>query len=222
MTQKKPPTIWELAEDDMEFFRKTVIAKSLKREILVYLKNDMLQLYKKIDSNTISLDADIIDFFHTYKTTLTYGLNYVTAKYLEKINNNVPNITSKVEYDPTKRARTALNSEIQLKMKKWQESKCLYCKNEFQTHHVDHVIPFNFVFSTELFNCVLACQQCNCTKSDMLPDKSLFADVLERNNEIESFLDEQKITYDESKYKILFDTCVAEYNGNKFFRPERV
>ena len=219
-SHKKPPTIRELSGDDMEFFRKQVITKSLKPEVLVHLQTDMARLYKKTDSNTISLDADIIDFFHTYKTTITYGLNYVTAKYLEKINNNVPNITRKVEHDPTKQTRKALPSEIQLKMKNWQESKCLYCKNEFESHHVDHVIPFNFVFSTEPFNCVLACQQCNCTKSDMLPDKSLFADVLDRNNEIESFLDEQKTTYDEDKYKILFDTCVAEYNGNKFFKPE--
>ena len=214
---KKPPTVKELSSDDMQVFRTSVINRSIKREVLVHLKTDMNDLYKKIDSQTISLDEDIIEFLYTHKTLLKKGLTGVLGKYLEKINHTTPQILNKIDSEDKK--RKALKQELQIKMNKWQDSQCFYCKNKLNKMHVDHVIPYNYVFTTEPYNCALACQQCNCTKSDMLPDRDLFDKVIERNREFIDYLQNTISTYDEKSYIRLFDTCTHEYNGDKFFSP---
>ena len=215
---KKPPTIKELADDSMDVFRNTVIKKSIKPEVLVHLKTDMRDMYKKVSSNTIELDADVIEFLHTHKVVLRKGLNNVLGKYLEKLNRMTPQISNKIDSEQTK--RTSLTSEIQIQMSKWQESKCFYCDRGIKKYHVDHVIPFNFVFATDLYNCTLACQQCNCVKSDMLPNKELFNNVIERNRDITKDMQKINLIYDEESYIQVFDTCIKEYNGDIFFTPE--
>jgi len=216
---KKPPTTKDLAAKNMAEFRKKVITMSMRREVLVHLKTDMNDLYKKIDANTISVDQDLINFLHMHKTTLKFGLNYVISKYLEKINPHIPRITTKVESHLNSPPRTNLNKEIQLRMERLQENVCFYCKQGITKYHVDHVIPFNFVFSLEPYNCVLACQTCNCTKSDSLPTESIFCDVLVRNRDHIRILNDRWLSYNEQKYQALYNSCRVEYNGDRFFSP---
>lgn len=215
--EKKPPTIEELSLEQMEDFRNIVIKKSIKPEVLVHLLTDMTGLYRKTDSKIISLDEDIVEFLHTHKIILRKGINSVLAKYLEKLNRMTPSISNKIDSELIR--RPLLNVEVQLEMKKLQESKCFYCKNDLRQPHVDHVIPYNYVFTTDPYNCALACQQCNCTKSDMLPHKDLFDTVIDRNHEISEYLKTLNSPYNEDSYKRLFETCIEEYNGNRFFSP---
>ena len=214
---KKPPTVKELSSEKMQSFRTSVINKSIKREVLVHLRTDMKDLYKKTDSKTISLNEDVIEFLHTHKTLLRKGLNNVLAKYLEKLNRLTPQILNKIDNEEKK--RTALKEEIRIKMDQWQGSQCFYCNNKLHRPHVDHVIPFNYIFATDTYNCTLACQQCNCTKSDMLPDEDLFDKVIERNRELTDYLKIITPTYDEKSYIRLFDACKEEYNDGRFFNP---
>ena len=214
---KKPPTVKELSSEKMQSFRTSVINKSIKREVLVHLRTDMKDLYKKTDSKTISLNEDVIEFLHTHKTLLRKGLNNVLAKYLEKLNRLTPQILNKIDNEEKK--RTALKEEIRIKMDQWQGSQCFYCNNKLHRPHVDHVIPFNYIFATDTYNCTLACQQCNCTKSDMLPDEDLFDKVIERNRDLTDYLKIITPTYDEKSYIRLFDACKEEYNDGRFFNP---
>lgn len=217
---RKPPTIRALADDRMKDFRAEVIRRSIKREVLVHLRTDMEDLYRKEDANTISLDQSVIQYMGRNKTSIKYGLNYVMSRYLEKINCNTPNIASKVDYDPHRVHRPTIARDAVVSMRGWQDSLCFYCARQLDGPHVDHVIPFNFVFSTDLYNCVLACQQCNCTKSDTLPERELFDRVILRNQERSSYLEAQTVPYNEESYCRLFDVCISEYNGSTFFRPE--
>lgn len=216
--KKKPPTTKELSSDKMESFRKMVINKSIKREVLIHLRTDMKELYHKRDAKTIVLDETVIEFLYTHKTLLRKGLNNVIAKYLEKLNRMTPQISNKI--DSENKTRQSLNSEIQIKMDKWQDSRCFYCRNKLKNPHVDHVIPYNYIFATDPHNCALACQQCNCIKSDMLPNKDLFENVIDRNRDIMKYLETINQPYDEKSYMRLFETCIDEYNGNTFFSPE--
>lgn len=217
---RKPPTTRDLAGNSMKDFRATVIRRSIKPEVLVHLKTDMADLYRKEDANTISLDQSIIEYMGRNKTSIKYGLNYVISRYLEKINRHTPNIASKVDHDPGRSYRPRIGADAVVSMRGWQGSCCFYCARRLDSHHVDHVIPFNFVFSTDLYNCVLACQQCNCTKSDALPERTLFDKVILRNQERSEYLDAQTIRYNEESYCRLFDACMSEYNGNTFFYPK--
>ena len=214
---EKPPTLEELASETMGHFRKQVINRSIKPEVLVHLLTDMQGLYKKTDSRTIEFDDDVIAFLHTYKILLKRGLTDVLAKYLEKLNRMTPQISNKIDSNDKK--RQALNAEIQVSMGKWQDSKCFYCERTLKRTHVDHVIPYNYVFTTDAYNCTLACQQCNCEKSDMLPEKDIFNKVIERNDIINEYLRGLNEQYNRESYERLFDTCVEEYNGDAFFAP---
>ena len=214
----KPPTMDDLAMDDMDYFRKLVIRTSIRPQVLTHLLTNMDGLYEKVDSTTISLDDDIIEFLYTHRILLRNGINNVLGKYLEKLNHMTPQISNKIDGERT--IRSVLKSSIQLQMRKWQNSECFYCKNKFKSPHVDHIIPYNFVFTTDLYNCTLACQHCNCTKSDKLPSRDLFDDVLERNREINDYFRSIDILYNEDSYIQLFETCVVEYNGDDdFFNP---
>lgn len=218
--EKKPPTIEELAAGRMDGFRKVVINKSIKREVLVHLKTDMANLYTKTSSTTIELDYDVVEFFHTHKTILSKGITGVMAKYLEKLNRMTPQIANKI--DSVKATRPQLHSSMEVRMQGLQDSKCFYCGRDYGKYHVDHVIPFNYVFATDPYNCTLACQQCNCTKSDRLPVREIFTKVLERNQTIIEHI--RKITdYSEKSYMLLFDSCLVEYNrDDQFFKPDDI
>ena len=216
---KKPPTIQDLSDDGMESFRKAVINKSIKREVLVHRLTDMKGLYKKIDAYTISLEADMVPFLDTHRILLRKGLNNTLTKYLEKLNRMTPQIANKIDSEGIK--RTPLKTDFHLLMGRLQDSRCFYCKNRLRRPHVDHVIPYNYVFSTDPYNCTLACQQCNCTKSDMLPNEDLFQDILERNkhDDVLAYFESANSIYSEKSYVRLFESCVEEYNGKAFFSP---
>lgn len=215
--KKKPPTLRSLASRGMEGLRKDVIRRSLKPEVLVHLKTDMGGLYEKRGPDTIVLDRGVIGFFAEHEVLLRRGLNSMIAKYLEKINEHTPKIAHKVEGEVAR--RRALNSAIRKELGLRQDGLCFYCGGRLAVRHVDHVIPFNFVFSTDPHNCVLACQRCNCTKSDCLPHEDIFGRVLERNEEIRGYLQDLNSHYAEKSYRRTFESCIEDYHTGEFFVP---
>ncbi len=215
--KKKPPTIEQISHECMAGFRKIVIKKSLKPEVLIHLKTDMNDLYQKISPNVIELDEGVIEFLFTNKILLKKSLNHMISKYLEKLNRMTPQIAHKVESDVIK--RKPLKTTTALMLERHQDTRCFYCSNKFVDYHVDHVIPYNYVFSTDTYNCVLACQQCNCTKSDCLPHEDIFNNVLKRNYEISERLEELNSGYNENSYIRMFESCIDDYSGNNFFKP---
>ena len=217
--RKRPPTIRALAGDSMSGFRAEVIRKSIRPEVLVHLKTNMCSLYKKEDTGEISFDAKIVPYIRRNRTLLRNGLNYTIVKYLEKLNHGTPSIAKKVGYNSDSFVKPQLCPKAVGAMREWQRSSCFYCGGGLRKQHVDHVIPFNFVFSTDLYNCVLSCPRCNCEKSDTLPARGRFDKVVARNRKRLDYIQRQKVAYKEESYCLLFETCVSEYKRDKFFRP---
>lgn len=61
---------------------------------------------------------------------------------------------------------------------------CFYCGKYLETGkciHVDHVLPFDYMGDTELWNLVLACQGCNCKKLCSLPPAQYVNKLMHRN-----------------------------------------
>ncbi len=202
----------------MQDFRKEVITKSIKPEVLFHIKTDMINLFQKHNSNTIYFDESFINFLHKYKTMLKQGLNNKIATYLERLNKLTPQIATKVNTltSPPK----MLKKDIQVRFKKAQDSKCFYCLEKFSKPFVDHVIPYNYIFSTVPYNCVLVCQRCNKQKINMLPSRLYFDNVLYRNKELVGCMNDLKHQYHEDKYRLLFEMCVVDYNRNRLFEPK--
>jgi len=225
----KPAALEELASDSSRGVRLEAIRKSIKPQVLKYLLTDMPGLYaRKAGSNKIRLDASLIPFLERHRVIIKNGINYKLATYLEKLNKTIPQIAAKLDeesYPPR-----ALNGLAERAIDREQEGRCFYCDAgywEEQKRHIDHVIPFNYIFSTDAYNCVAACVGCNLQKHDRLPHPDLFSGVVARNDDLRGRLPRLPKpirgsfeTYDRVWYERTYTACSAEYHGKaKFFSP---
>lgn len=93
-----PPTLAELASPGMSGFRRQVIAKSIKPEVLVHLLTDMPGLYSREPrTNHIVLDSRIIGFARAFAPALRRALNYSLALHFEKHNASARHIATKID-----------------------------------------------------------------------------------------------------------------------------
>ena len=221
----KPPTLKELDDKTMAKLRMEVVKRSILREVIPHLQNDMPKLYNKVYRKPIiELDKNIIEFLNTHNVSLKNGINYKLATYLERINKTIPQIANKVDINMPRQYLVTLEKEF---LDAKQNNRCYYCDRSVSTKpQFDHVIPFNYIYSTDLYNSVMACKTCNSVKSDKLPGEKLFDSVLERN---ECFLKiENNVTiingfvgYTEDWYKRQYVACDIDYRGNgKYFIPK--
>ena len=83
---------------------------------------------------------------------------------------------------------------------------------------MDHVIPFNYVYQTEIFNIVPVCNTCKSSKNDRLPTLKIFEREVERNKKLSLRRD-----YTDEWYRKLYDTCVTSYHVSRpFFDPHKL
>lgn len=203
--ESKPPTLRELANSDHAQLRKQVIVKSIKPQVLKRLNKD-LDLYEIIpQKNYIIFDARIVSFFNKYKGILIPATNYILTRYLEKIN-FAPRIAEKVLGKIPRDYLGEKEEKILLKI----HDSCFYCPKKEDVYHFDHVIPFDYVFHTDIFNMVPACAECNLKKSNRLPERSIFDLVIKRNESLSL-----PAEYSKEWYTNLYDKCAVEYHGNR-------
>jgi len=225
----KPATLEELVSGSSREMRLDAIRSSIKPQVLKYLLTDMPGLYvRKVGSNKIGLRASLIPFLGRHRVIIKNGINYKLATYLEQLNKTIPQIAAKLDeesYPPR-----MLNGLAERVIDREQQGLCFYCASRYwerQKRHIDHVIPFNYVFSTDAYNCVAACASCNLQKRDRLPHPDLFSNVVARNDDFERRLPRlpEPIrgsfeTYDRVWYERTYMACRAEYHGEaQFFRP---
>jgi hypothetical protein len=65
-----------------------------------------------------------------------------------------------------------------------QGTRCFYCDAESTQLHIDHVVPWSFVLEDRIWNLILACRDCNCTKSDRTPDNDMLQKLTSRNSKL--------------------------------------
>ena len=92
--------------------------------------------------------------------------------------------------------------------------KCFYCEKPLSEGedviHIDHLIPFAYVYETELHNCVPACVDCNLFKSKRLPLKLFFNKKIEDNEKmnIRNFCE----GYQTELYQEDYDLCLKHFH----------
>lgn len=138
-------------------------------------RNEKLCLDTKMQINEAAVEFFSKNFEQLYNSVI---LEWV--KFLESKNFGAPNLTKKVEAE----VKGKRDQRKFLEILRPFVDRCFYCDEELkfdEKTHVDHVIPYDYVGDTELWNAVLACQKCNCAKLDRLPPKKFVDDLLAQN-----------------------------------------
>jgi len=138
---------------------------------------------KKVDPNGgILLNENALQFFRDNYACLYKSVILEWIRFLEKRNFGTPNLVKKIEGN-------IMGARDQAKFRKhlqsFSDDICFYCENPLlagRLTHVDHVIPFDYVGDTELWNLVLACQKCNCEKLGRLPPNKFIKELQIRND----------------------------------------
>ena len=133
------------------------------------------------DAKTIYLRPEAHDFFKRNYHVLHMALIAAWARFLERVNGPIPYLVSKIEEPDKERGPTDKYRKLLSKY----ETCCFYCQTALEKNytHVDHFLPWSYVFEDELWNLVLACRSCNLKKSNRVAPKELKERLVGRNRE---------------------------------------
>lgn len=174
-----------------------------ERKMTSILKKDVSWRFLKVDGTTyplysISQDKSSINLFESqaiseHSDVLLEAINYRWTQILENFNSS-PRISKKVriiDLDEVKRASLG-------KFRKYLDQfgdTCFICnqKIENETPSIDHVIPWSYMYSDDLWNLVYAHRACNSSKLDKLVDESEIKKLELRNKKLLDVLREEGI-----------------------------
>ncbi len=154
----------------------------------------------KINGNYgIDIIPNALVFFKKHNYILGKIVILEWSRFLEKFNLNTPKIIEKTEGGNIERdlAKATKFRKILLES---GFNTCFYNgshhldKIPSREIHADHVIPFDYIREDEIWNYVLACQECNCKKSAYLPPKIFLQKLIDRNSQEFERIPELKIS----------------------------
>ena len=96
----RPPTLKELASDEMAPFRRRVVARAIRPEVLRHLRDDMPELCEdRQGENRIVLASGAVAYMKQSRATLKAALAYTIARHLEEVNPSMRHVASKIRPD---------------------------------------------------------------------------------------------------------------------------
>ena len=193
----------------------TRVANDLKRDVrerFLYLNNDYKTLYDyKTDDNNIIFDTGACRQLSEHHDILNESILFKWTQILEKFNNTTPRIAAKLKLrHDGKQYRGSLK-----KFHKWlsienPNRKCAICDEHIKDENdlaVDHVIPFTFLFSDDIWNLSFVHQSCNSRKSNTPPSKKAIKAQEQRNLHLQQLITRNH-SHDMSK-KIFKELSIA-------------
>ena len=134
------------------------------------------------DQRYIELNYDAHAFFKENYHELTKVLIFEWAKFLEKTN-FTPRLIAKIE-GLGQHKRNSLN-KFKKDLLQQSGSKCFYCNKSVNVDdiHIDHFIPWSYVYEDAIWNLVISCTDCNLKKSDYLAPKACVKKIEKRNHQ---------------------------------------
>ena len=118
----------------------------------------------------ITLRPEALEFFKENRILLLKMIILEWASFLERIN-TLPRLVAKIQNYEARRG--SLKRFRDILASRSESGRCFYCNRDLADGaiHVDHFIPWSYVFEDELWNLVLSCSECNSRKSDLLADR---------------------------------------------------
>ncbi len=131
------------------------------------------------DEKKLYLKPEAYEFLCRNHGILSRAVLAEWARFLEKINDRLPRLVAKIDQDNMVRGSLTGYQRMYSKY----DDHCFYCLNRLERGytHVDHFIPWSYIFEDSAWNLVLACQECNCRKSDSLPQEEFRDKLIDRN-----------------------------------------
>lgn len=152
-------------------------------DIYEYLKGDNVL---KIKSENLKILAD-------NNQDLFDLINYRWGLILETFNSS-PRINRKVKIiDEQEVKRNSLSKFKEYLDIENPERKCFICSEAIEDKElsIDHVIPWSYLYSDDLWNLVYVHKSCNSSKSNVIPTKEDIERLKDRNNRLSKLLSEK-------------------------------
>lgn len=204
----KPPKIVKIVENEIEKFKEAhshkpvsylLACKKLSinfMQVVSLLKQDVsyrflklgtedVDLYDyKIGADSIFITPDKVKSLKANRKIIVDLINFRWTKKLEELNRNVPNIGLKVSFISEKLTpRKSLKRFVPILLLENPARICSICGNPIGDDDisVDHVIPWSFMYSDDIWNLMLAHSGCNSRKSNKLVTEEEHLKLKQRN-----------------------------------------
>jgi 5-methylcytosine-specific restriction endonuclease McrA len=140
------------------------------------------------ESETITFDYKQIEVIQSNGFVLKQLLNYKLAQLLEQYNDS-PRITQKVRGlsdQQLRRNNLTKYRKILLSIKPKEPIIDFYTGKVLEEHQisVDHVIPWSFIYSNDLWNLVITSKSYNSQKNNRTPDRQVIERLQKRNQQL--------------------------------------
>jgi hypothetical protein len=193
------PAWFDVGMDLLQKTEPQIIEQTIKK-ICIDLTKDVSYRFKNIQGQSldiyeyerfqkeleIKLSIDNISTITEYSTVLTDLLNYKWAQLLEKYNTHPKIIEKTKSISNNKIRRKSLSAYKDQLLREFSGNKIIdfYTGLEIVSEEisVDHVIPWSFMYSDDIWNLVLTSKSRNSSKSNNIPDKTIIDKLNKRNS----------------------------------------
>ncbi len=214
----------ELEKNNKPAFDATVkhISKTLHENVSWRFKNvpnRVIDIYEYHKSNsTITLDIEEALLLKEYSAVISKLLNYKWAQLLEKFN-FAPKIASKVNSIANAKLKRNSLAKYKDELLKEFENKNItdfYTGQQLSSSEisVDHVIPWSYMYSDDIWNLVITSRRNNSSKSNAIPSGEAIAKLKERNKIIEPLLS--------PSFRITMEEAIKNNYVAKFYYESRL
>lgn len=158
--------------------------------------------YKKGDPE-LKIEASFLQLLHENEQDLYDLINYRWGMILETFNNS-PRISKKVKIiDEQEISRNSLSKYKQYLDLENEDHVCFICGEKIPENEVsiDHVIPWGYMYSDDIWNLVYVHKRCNSQKGIIIPERSEIVRLKERNDRLLSYM--KKINKIDKRYEEL-------------------
>ena len=223
------PIVFERVKDKIINIMNEEYLKSIK-ECVKNIKVNVMPFFLNLNSiqynfyeidnknNQIIIKTSFIKELYNNQEDLYDLINYRWSMMLENYN-SCPRIAKKVRImDEQIIERKPLNIFDKFLDLENDNHKCFICGNKIEDEDLsrDHVIPWSYMYSDDLWNIVYVHKGCNSSKSNITPSLENINNLKERNNKLKELLHNK---YGDKKIKILqeFDYAIENDYVDKFY-----
>jgi len=183
---------------DKEYYESVVkhISKTLHENVswrFLNVAKDTLDIYK-LENSKVVIEYNMAVILKDYTIVLSKLLNYKWAQLLEKFNYQ-PKISSKVNSISLNKIRRNNLTKYKNELLKEFNGKAIdfYTGKEipYNDISIDHVIPWSFMYSDDIWNLVITSKSNNSSKSNTIPSEEVIERLKERNKDLIKYVDKK-------------------------------